>query len=178
MTPEEEEIFKAKKKYAAAKRKDKPEDLASLQITSLMDVVSIIVVYLLKSYASDPMMITPVSEQKIPLSMMDTRIKEGVAIYVSTREMVFGDEVVAILKDGELDPTAVQGHVIQELYSKLEEERDKSREVFEANGEEWIGRIILIGDQGLKFSTIVDIMYTAGRLEFSEYSFCVITTSR
>ena len=33
-----------------------------------MDIVSIIVVYLLKSYASDPVLITPIAEQKIPLS--------------------------------------------------------------------------------------------------------------
>lgn len=177
MTPEEEELYLAKKEYAKAKRKDKPEEKAALGMTSLMDIVSIIVVYLLKSYASDPMMITPIAEQKIPISSMDTKIKEGVAIYVSSRELIFNEEQVATLKDGELDPTSVQGHVIQELYSKLEEERDKSREIFEARGEEWIGRIILIGDEAVQFSTIVDIMYTAGRLEFSEYSFCVITTS-
>jgi hypothetical protein len=177
MTPEEEELYKAKKEYAKAKRKDKPEDKAALGMTSLMDIVSIIVVYLLKSYASDPMMITPIAEQKIPISVMDTKIKEGVAIYVSSRELIFNEEQVATLKDGELDPTSVQGHVIQELYTKLEEERDKSREIFESRGEEWVGRIILIGDEAVKFSTLVDIMYTAGRLEFSEYSFCVITTS-
>ncbi len=177
MTPEEEELYLAKKEYAKAKRKDKPEEKAALGMTSLMDIVSIIVVYLLKSYASDPMMITPIAEQKIPLSVMDTKIKEGVAIYVSSRELIFNEEQVATLKDGELDPTSVQGHVIQELYTKLEEERDKSREIFEARGEEWVGRIILIGDEAVQFSTLVDIMYTAGRLEFSEYSFCVITTS-
>jgi len=175
MTPEE--LFQAKKEYKKAKRKDKPDDEAKLSITSLMDIVSIIVVYLLKSYASDPMMITPISEQKIPMSVMDTKIKEGVAIYVSSRELMFNEEVVAILKDGELEPSSVQGHVIQDLYTALEEERDKSKEIFEARNEEWVGRIILIGDEALKFSTIVDIMYTAGRLEFSEYSFCVITSS-
>jgi hypothetical protein len=26
----------------------------------------------------------------------------------------------------------------------------------------------------VKFSTLVDLMYTAGRLEYSEYSFCII----
>jgi biopolymer transport protein ExbD len=175
MTPEE--LYQAKKDYTKAKRKDKPTGEASLNITSLMDIVSIIVVYLLKSYASDPMMITPIAEQKIPISGMDVKIKAGIAIYVSSRELIFNEEQVATLKDGELDPTSVQGHVIQELYVALEEERDKSREVSESMGEEWVGRIILIGDEALKFSTIVDIMYTAGRLEFSEYSFCVITTT-
>lgn len=62
MTPEEEELYQAKKEYAKAKRKDKAEDKAALGMTSLMDIVSIIVVYLLKSYASDPMMIILIVE--------------------------------------------------------------------------------------------------------------------
>ncbi|MCA9680569.1 MAG: hypothetical protein KC457_00105 [Myxococcales bacterium] len=139
-----------------------------------MDIVSIIVVYLLKSYASDPVLITPIAEQKIPMSKMDAPIKEGIAIYISSRELIFNEEQLAVLKDGELDPTVVQGHVIAPLFEKLEEETEKSKAVFEGRGEEWVGHVILIGDQALKFSTIVDVMYTAGRLEYSEYSFCII----
>ena len=35
-------------------------------------------------------------------------------------------------------------------------------------------RIILVGDQNLKFSVLVDVMYTAGKAEFREYAFCVV----
>ena len=172
MTPEE--LFEIKKEIKRAKRRDKEVEEAALGMTSLMDIVSIIVVYLLKSYASDPVLITPIAEQKIPMSKMDAPIKEGIAIYISSRELIFNEEQLAVLKDGELDPTVVQGHVIAPLFEKLEEETEKSKAVFEGRGEEWVGHVILIGDQALKFSTIVDVMYTAGRLEYSEYSFCII----
>jgi hypothetical protein len=169
-----DELFKLKKEIKKAKRRNKTEEEANLQITSLMDIVSIIVVYLLKSYASDPILITPIAEQKIPMSRMDAPIKEGVAIYISSRELIFNEEQLATLTEGELDPNVVQGHVIRPLFEKLEEETEKSKQVFEARGEEWVGHVILIGDSALKFATIVDVMYTAGRLEYSEYSFCII----
>jgi hypothetical protein len=51
MTPEQE-AFLAKKKEKAAARRSRPEDKGVLGITSLMDIVSILVVYLLKSYAA------------------------------------------------------------------------------------------------------------------------------
>ncbi len=172
MTPEE--LFLAKKEIAKKKRRDKPAEEAVLGMTSLMDIVSIIVVYLLKSYASDPVVITPIAEQKIPMGNLDTGLKDGVAVYVSSRELIFKEKPIATLKEGELDPSAVQGHVITDLYPMLEEERDKTKAIYQQRNEEWIGHLILIGDEALKFSTIVDIMYTAGRLEFSEYSFCVI----
>lgn len=172
MTPDE--LFKLKKEEKKAARRNQTEEKAALGMTSLMDIVSIIVVYLLKSYASDPITITPIAEQKIPMSKMDAPIKEGAAIYVSSRELVFNEESLAVLTEGELDQNVVQGHVIRPLFEKLEEETEKSKQVFEARGEEWIGHIILIGDEAVKFSTLVDIMYTAGRLEYSEYSFCII----
>ena len=172
MTPDE--LFKLKKEIKKAKRRHKKDEVANLGLTSLMDIVAIIVVYLLKSYASDPILIQPISEQKIPMSRMDMPIKEGIAIYISSRELIFNEEQVATLTDGELDPNVVQGHIIRPLFEKLEEETEKSKQVFEARDEEWVGHVILIGDEALKFSTIVDLMYTAGRLEYSEYSFCII----
>ena len=172
MTPEE--LFKLKKEINQAKRRNKKEENASMGLTSLMDIVSIIVIYLLKTYASDPVLITPIAEQKIPLSAMDAPIKEGIPVYLSSREMIFMEKPIAQLTDGELPENVVQGHTIVPFFEKLEEETEKSKQVYEQRGEAWVGHLIVIGDEGLKFSTIVDVMYTAGRLEYSEYSFCVI----
>ncbi|HLT38854.1 MAG TPA: biopolymer transporter ExbD [Enhygromyxa sp.] len=172
MTPEE--LFQAKKEVKKAQRRLKKEEGAKLGMTSLMDIVSIIVVYLLKSYASDPVLITPIAEQKIPLSTMDAPIKEGVPVYISSRELIFMEKPLAQLTDGELPATVVQGHTIVPFFELLEEETEKSKQLFEQRGEEWVGHLIVIGDEALKFSTLVDVMYTAGRLEYSEYSFCII----
>jgi hypothetical protein len=172
MTPEE--LFQAKKAVKKAQRKLKKDDAAGLTLTSLMDVVSIIVVYLLKTYASDPVLITPIAEQKIPLSTMDAPITEGIPVYLSSREMVFMEKPLATLEEGELPPSVVQGHTIVPFFEMLEEETEKSKQVYEQRGEAWVGHLIVIGDEALKFSTLVDVMYTAGRLEYSQYSFCII----
>ncbi len=173
MTPDE--LFKLKKEIKQAKRRNKKEENASMGLTSLMDIVSIIVVYLLKSYASDPVLITPIADQKIPLSRMDAPIKEGVPVYISSRELIFMEKpLVTFTEPGVLPESVVKGHTIMPLFEQLEEETEKSKQVFEQKGEAWVGHLIIIGDEALKFSTIVDVMYTAGQLEYSEYSFCVI----
>jgi hypothetical protein len=172
MTPEE--LFQAKKAAKKEARKNKGEEEGGLTMTSLMDIVSIIVVYLLKTYASDPVLITPIAEQKIPLSSMDAPITEGIPVYLSAREMVFMEKPIAQLTEGELPSNVVQGHTIVPFFEILEEETEKSKQVFEQKGELWVGHLIIIGDEAVKFSTLVDVMYTAGRLEYSEYSFCII----
>ena len=79
---------KASPKKAAKKaaRRGKAEEQANLNLTSLMDVVSIIVVYLLKSYASDPVVINPTAGQKIPLSTADAPMQDGIPIFITRAE--------------------------------------------------------------------------------------------
>ncbi len=174
MTPEAQ-AFLAKKKAKAAARRNKGEEKAELGMTSLMDIVSIIVVYLLKSYASDPVVINPTAGQKIPLSTADAPITDGIPVYVTQRGITFGDKkVVAMTADGDIEQGSVQNHLIGPLYDAMSEEVDKAKSLAENTGKPWEGRAILIGDQDLKFSVLVDVMFTAGRAEFTEYSFCVI----
>lgn len=170
-----DELFQQKKKLKKLARRNKKEEEASLGMTSLMDIVSIIVVYLLKSYASDPVLIQPISEQKIPMSKADSPIQQGVAVYVSNKELMFNEKKLVALKDGILDENAIKNkHLIQPLYDAMVEEAEKAKAMAEQTQTEWDGRAIIIGDQKLKFETLVDIMYTAGRAEYVEYAFCVI----
>jgi biopolymer transport protein ExbD len=168
----------AKKAAKKANRRDKPAEEANLNITSLMDIVSIIVIYLLKSYGSDPVIIMPTAGQKIPMSHADAPISDGVPVYVSPRAITFNNKKLVQLDDeGNVESAALQGHLIGPLYDAMAEEADRAKAMKEAQGEEWTGRLILVGDQKLKFSTLVNVMYTAGRAEFREYAFCVIQDS-
>lgn len=170
-----EELFHAKKAAIKASRRDREGDKAALTLTSLMDMITIIVCYLLKTYGSDPVVITPTAGQKIPMSRADTPIQDGVPVYLSQRAITaFDKKIVQMDEAGEIDPAALQGHLIGPLYDLLAEEADKGKQMAEAKGEEWPGRIILVGDQNLKFSVLVDVMYTAGRAEYREYAFCII----
>lgn len=177
MTPDE--LYKAKKAAKRAARRNKPEEEAALNITSLMDIVSIIVIYLLKSYGSDPVVIMPTAGQKIPMSSADAPIQDGIPVYISQRAITFNNKkLVQLDEGGEIDQAALQGHLIGPLYDAMAEEADKAKQMSAQKGDEaWSGRVILVGDQNLKFKTLVDVMYTAGRAEYREYAFCVIQSS-
>jgi biopolymer transport protein ExbD len=168
------EFFLKKKKAAKAARRGKEPEEASLGLTSLMDIVSIIVVYLLKSYAADPVVITPVQEQKVPMSASDAPIQDGLPLYISSREVILGSEKITTVQEGEINANDINGHLIRPLYDALAIEADKGKQMAGDREAEWPGRIILVGDESIKFKTIVDIMFTAQKAEFKEYNFCVI----
>ena len=170
--------FLAKKKAKKAARRDKGIEEGNLNITSLMDVVSIIVVYLLKSYGTDPVVITPTAGQKVPMSRADAPIQDGVPVYISQRSITFNSKrIVQLDENGDVDPTQVQGQLIGPLFDEMSAEAENSKNSAAAKNEEWGGTVILVGDQNLKFSTLVKLMYTAGKAEYSQYAFCVISTN-
>ncbi len=171
------ELFLKKKKAIKKARREGEVEEGGLGMTSLMDIVSIIVIYLLKSYASDPILIQPIASQKIPLSRVDTPIQNGIAVYISTRELVFNEKKLVQLQDGEIDPNEVKNHMIGALYEAMVEEADRAKAMAKTRETEWNARVILIGDEDLKFSTLVDVMYTAGRAEYAQYAFAVIQNS-
>jgi hypothetical protein len=174
MTPEQAAFLKKKKAKAAARRGTEEEE-GTLGMTSLMDIVSIIVIYLLKSYASDPVVINPTAGQKIPMSSADASLTEGMPIFIAPSGITFNDKkIITLTPEGDIDPGMVENHLIGPLYDAMAEEVDKAKAMAENTNREWEGRLIVVGDARLKFSALVDVMYTAGRAEFREYAFCVI----
>ncbi|MBV1857049.1 MAG: biopolymer transporter ExbD [Nannocystaceae bacterium] len=167
--------FLAKKKAKQAARRNNDIEEGNLNITSLMDIVSIIVVYLLKSYGTDPVVITPTAGQKVPMSLADAPIQDGVPVYVSQRSITFGSQrVVQLDENGDVDPTQVTGQLIGPLFDLMSEEAERSKQTSASKDEPWEGTVILVGDVNLKFSTLVKVMYTAGKAEYSQYAFCII----
>ncbi|MGB1013966.1 MAG: biopolymer transporter ExbD [Nannocystaceae bacterium] len=174
MTPEQA-AFLAKKKAKQQARRGREEVEGELGMTSLMDIVSIIVIYLLKSYASDPVVINPTAGQKIPMASADASLQDGLPVFVSPRGITVQDKKVATLtEDGRVDPGLVEQHLIGPLFDAFAEEVDKAETMAARRGTTWDGRVILVGDQTIPFDTVVDVMYTAGRAGISMYSFCVI----
>ena len=84
-----------------------------------------------------------------------------------------GQKKVLALSEGKTGDD-VSGQLIGPLYDVLAEEADKNKQMAENRRTEWDARIILVGDERLPFETLVKVMFTAGKAEFTEYAFCVI----
>jgi hypothetical protein len=105
-------------------------------------------------------------------------MQDGIPIFITQRGIIFDNKkLVPMDAEGNVDKDSVKDHLIGPLYDALAEEVDKAKTLAENTGKPWSARAILVGDQELKFSALVDVMYTAGRAEFSEYSFCIIRKS-
>jgi len=158
-----------------------------LQITSMMDIMTIILVFLLKSYATEDISVAPSDDLRIPVSTSLKAPKLAVNVIVSKRDIVVdgkwvlnlettvdeetGEDII-IIPEGEK-----RGQMITLLYEELDAKADTAKSLGErAGGDEFgfQGQLLLQCDRTLPFSVIREVMFTAGQAQFGEFRFVVI----
>lgn len=160
---------------------------AGLTITSMMDMMTIILVFLLKSYSTEDVSVTQNEDLQIPISTAIKPPKLAVNLVV-TRSSIIVDgkrivpvETVADEETGEptlrVPPDAKKGQMISDLYDTLVDKAETAKtQGSQANNDDlgFKGQILLQCDRTLPFSIIREVMYTAGQAQFGEFRFVVI----
>jgi len=168
------------------RRAVKPDEL---NITSMMDMMTIILVFLLKSYSTDDITVQG-GDLQLPVSSSLTPPKLAVNVIVSQSQILVDGEPVVALEaaadpdTGKMVPKVPDdeklGPKILSLFEKLQAKADQSKALGEraASDEfDFKGQVLLQVDKRLPFSIVRDVMFTAGQAQFGEFRFVVIKGS-
>jgi biopolymer transport protein ExbD len=182
MTPEEALIAK-KLAIAKKERRDKEPYELAFNITSLMDALTIILIFLLKSYGSDPMQVPQKkNELMVPKSDTLSSMAECVDIQISrTSIVVKGKKVITITNMQVASADAPDNFVILSLKDKLDEVRSKEIEdrlnkdpSFSAK--KFKGETFISADEEIPWKLVNQVLITAVRAKYARFSFSVIKT--
>lgn len=152
---------------------------ATLGLNSLLDIVTIILVYLLKSFASSPMSV-PDPSIKLPDSSAQLMPEEAAVIMVTKTKIVAGDSAVAEIIDGtHVDANdkrdGEKGYFITPLYDAMVALADNEKKIAQYNpAHAFKGISILMCDKEIPFRLLSEVMYTAGQAEYGNFKFAVI----
>lgn len=175
-------LQRKRQKIAERKRKreyEKPE----INIVAMMDMMTIILVYLLKSYGSDPVQITPSQDTQLPLSSASLSPQEAVQVAISERVILVNDKKVAGVKDGQVMPeykkdNSPNSMYIVPLFDALENESERQKMFARYNKQkqelQFKGLLTIIADKRVPFRLLTEVLYTAGQAEYGQYKFAVI----
>jgi len=165
--------------YKLKKRKKKRRS-ANLNITSMMDMFTIILVYLIKSYNGDPATITPSANMDLPTSTAMTKPIIATKIMVTKTHLLINEKVVTNLNsDKKVEASGLEGFYISELGNKLKKAREKKEKLSQFNDNiKFEGKALIIADQTVPFETIRNIMFTAGQESYDNFKFAVIKRER
>lgn len=184
MTPEEKAAKKQEMdKYLAdrlkAKRKARrgfDEGKSGLTLNSMMDMMTIILVFLLKSYGEEPLVILPNTD--VPLTSLESNPEDMTVITINKEGIFMVRQRILEIEEGHVSGNfkkgGESGWIIEPLESALRQEAEKLKSMAMASGETFNGDITIIADQSVNYRLLVEVMQTAIGTEFKRFRFAAI----
>ncbi len=178
-------VYKRELRKAIAKNRVEPE-INFLNITAMMDMMTIILVFLLKSLSSSTASLPQSQDLQLPKSIMTTEPTsepEGLALIVSKSQIIVGESVVCPVPpdaaqygiEGKYKRGSRNDYFIVPLGSALQSWRDADKRIRMATGKDPShSEAIIIADSLTPYRLLTEVMYTLGQTEFSKFHMMVL----
>jgi len=144
----------------------------TLNITSMTDMFTIMLVFLLQSFAAGEVNIEPVAGIRLPQSSTEKNPVDGVKLSISPTELKFDQKVVALVKNQNIDTASIDANdsnFIKPLFDELQKFNKDNEKLAKTR------KILLQADQELPYSTLRKVMYTASMAGFPKLK--LVTTA-
>jgi len=177
--------FKTELRRAIRKNAAEPE-VNFLNITAMLDIMTIILVFLLKSLGESVAAVPQSDDLRLPNSIIQTQpSQEGVVVTVSKTQILVGDDKVLTLPGREsLVQTGVGARYkrsgpndlyIVPLGNALQAARRTDKLIRQAKGlDPSISEAIIIADKTTPYRLLIEVLFTLGQNEFGKYHLMVI----
>jgi len=165
------------KALARKKRKEREAvgEIRELNITAMMDMMTIILVFLLKSYAASAISLTQSEDIKPPISSTRAVPKDTVAVTITPKDILVGDRLVVTLQNGQVPPGQLDGRMVKPLDQALRREVEKLKQIAARNpAAPFSKELSIIGDRKIPYDLLLTVLYTAGQAELENYRFVVL----
>jgi biopolymer transport protein ExbD len=181
-SPERLRREKAARDYRKARRKAREAagEIKELNIVAMMDMMTIILVFLLKSYQASAINVNMSQELAIPQSTTQLHPQENITVTVSMKEVAVNDRQVLQVEGGVIPAAAKEGarddaFYVGVVYDALKKEVDKQKYIARYNQDApFTGRVNVVADKKVPYRTLMELLYTAGQAELGEYKFMVM----
>jgi hypothetical protein len=191
--------FKKAQRRVRRKVRERQGEIKELNITAMMDMMTIILVFLLKSWSSSNTTVEINPQLTPPTSSTQLHPEDTLTITVSEKAILVGDKAVVILAGTEtppscpgalcgvgvkVDPKDKEGntddsYLITPLFDRLNKEVDRMEYIAKYNSKApFVGRVTVVADRYVPFRLLTEVLYTAGKAKLDQYRFLVLTTEK
>ncbi len=158
------------------KRFDPRRAQGQVTMTSLMDILTTLLLFVLKSFVIEGEAVTPVPGVTLPESTSHTAAQSAVVVAIFDDVVMMDGEVVATVSKA----SKSRDLMIDALADRLEVAREQSVEIARLRGEkeeDFLGKVSIQGDRAIHFAILQRVMYTCSQSGFENISLAVIDAS-
>lgn len=177
---EEQRILEKRAREARRGKRSKKrmEEQGALNINSMMDLMTIILVFLIDSYGNNPIQVKASPDLLIPRSNSQLTPEDTMQITITRKAIVVGDNHVVNVKDGQIDKTQKRGGenslYIQPLFDTLTEEVSKHKQIAALRKQPFEGVVTIVADRTTPYRLVTEVMYTAGQAQLNKFKFAIV----
>jgi biopolymer transport protein ExbD len=159
------------------KRRRKPvkipgNDVSSLNIVPMMDVMTILLVFLIQSFATEPQNININLALRPPESTATDTMEPAARVIVTAEAILVEDKEIVRLADLDIQ---TGGQVeIPAVRDALLDRADHLRALEQMGGRPFDGKLLVVAHQTTPYSLITSVLFTAGQARFGEYKLVVM----
>jgi biopolymer transport protein ExbD len=175
----------------AIRRNERPTEVNFLNITAMLDMMTIILVFLLKGMATSSASIPQSRDMTLPTSIITSEpAQEGTMVVISKTQILVGDDPHPIVMLPSRDSLAQSGidakykrngpndlYVVP-LANALQAARQTDKQVRLAKGlDPNSSEAIVVADQTTPYRLLIEVLFTLGQSEFAKYHLMVLSGS-
>lgn len=172
---EVEEAFESFSRHHGKKKKKKGlhlpgQEVAELNLTAMMDMMTILLVFLLNSYGNEPDKF-PINDNLRPPESSSKEALKPATVVTVTREAILVDNVEVVkLNEVKIDA----GYFINPLVTVLAEKKDDLEKLASLGAPPFEGTLLVVAHRATKYDIVSAVLYSAGRAEFGQYRLVVL----
>ena len=151
---------------------------AYLNITPMMDMMTILLVFLLKQFAVQAEAASMSEGLQLPSSSVETTRPLAVNVTVSQNAILVEGDAVAPVRAGAVDPSlkrdGANGYYITPLVDTLTKHANRLKKIAAMGGTQFDGTSMIMVDKSTPYRLLTEVLYSAGQAEFRNYHLVVI----
>ena len=148
-----------------------------IQITSMVDMFVILLVFLLKSYSTSPVNITPKQGMQIPASTSLTEPVDVVKLIVAQDGIFVEDKKVMDLEHGRVPAGAIDKDdptFLKPVFDALDERAKLAKSISKVNDSfEFDGKVLMQADRQLPYEVLQKVMYSSMMAGYADVKLAV-----
>ena len=134
-----------------------------LNLTSMMDAMTIILLFLLKTFSTSDAIVTQSSDLKLPYSISTVQPHDELTVSVTRNSILVANN--AVMSTDKINTTEPR---ISSLFSELMRRASEAKRNETEYGIPFTNEVIIMADENVPFHLLFKVIYTCGSSEYNK----------
>lgn len=171
--------LKGKKAIRSFARKlAEPDTIRELNMTPMMDLMTIILVFLLKNFSGSTSLITMDENLQVPPSTSRLDAREAVPVTITKKVILIEGEALATVTNGKVDSSQKEGdehgYLITPIRDYLNRVSIREQKRAALTGETFDSELMVVADKSTPYRLLTEVLYSCGQAGYQNYRLVVL----